>query len=55
MKQPMDSIRAAVYARVSSDQQTEANTIASQTAALEERLQRDGLTLDPELRFLDEG
>jgi site-specific DNA recombinase len=55
MKQPMDSIRAAIYARVSSDQQTEANTIASQTAALEERLQRDGLTLDPELRFLDDG
>src|SRR5436190_17696862 len=50
-----DSIRAAIYARVSSDQQTEAGTIASQVAALEERLQRDGLTLDPELRFLDEG
>ncbi len=55
MKQLTDSIRAAIYARVSSDQQTEAGTIASQVAALEERLQRDGLTLDPELRFLDEG
>jgi site-specific DNA recombinase len=55
MKQSMDSVRAALYARVSSDQQTEANTIASQIAALEQRLQGDGLTLDPELRFLDEG
>jgi site-specific DNA recombinase len=55
MKQSMDSIRAAIYARVSSAQQTETNTIASQIAALEERVQRDGLTLDPELRFLDEG
>jgi site-specific DNA recombinase len=50
-----DSIRAAIYARVSSDQQAEAGTIASQIAALEGRLQRDGLRLDPELRFLDEG
>jgi len=55
MKHLTDSIRAAIYARVSSDQQTEAGTIASQVAALEERLQRDGLTLDAELRFLDEG
>jgi site-specific DNA recombinase len=47
--------RVAIYARVSSDQQTDAGTIASQVAALEERLQQDGLTLDPELRFLDEG
>src|SRR5262249_29942063 len=38
-----------------SDQQTDAGTIASQVAALEERLQRDDLALDPELRFIDEG
>jgi site-specific DNA recombinase len=55
MKNLTDSIRAAIYARVSSDQQAEAGTIVSQVAALEERLQCDGLTLDPELRFLDEG
>jgi site-specific DNA recombinase len=55
MRHPTDSRRAAIYARVSSDQQTEAGSIASQVAALEERLQRDGLALDPELRFLDEG
>src|SRR5262245_41672580 len=55
MKQVTQSIRAAIYARVSSDQQTDAGTIASQVAALEERLQRDDLALDPELRFIDEG
>ena len=55
MKNLTDSSRAAIYARVSCDQQAEAGTIASQVAALEERLQYDGLTLDPELRFLDEG
>ena len=55
MKHQTDAIRAAIYARVSSDQQAEAGTIASQVTALEERLQRDGLTLDPELHFLDEG
>jgi site-specific DNA recombinase len=55
MKPRTDGLRAALYARVSSDQQAEAGTIASQVAALEERLRRDGLTLDPQLRFLDEG
>jgi site-specific DNA recombinase len=55
MKHLTDPLRAAIYARVSSDQQAEAGTIASQVAALEERLRRDGLTLDPELRFTDEG
>ena len=37
MKYSTESMRAAIYARVSSDQQTEAGTIASQIAALEER------------------
>lgn len=55
MKHRPDLRRAAIYARVSSDQQTEAGTIASQIAALEERLRHDGVVLDPELRFLDEG
>src|SRR5262249_28398301 len=36
-------------------QQAEAGTIASQVEALKERLAADGLTLDPELCFLDEG
>ena len=48
-------IRAAVYARVSSDGQVKGNTIASQLAALTERVEGDGLELDPELRFIDDG
>src|SRR6516164_4857921 len=55
MKLTNSHVRPALYARVSSDQQTEDCTIASQVAALEERIGRDGLTLDPELRFLDQG
>lgn len=49
------SMMAAIYARVSSEQQAEAATIASQVAALEERAGQDGLRLEAELRFLDEG
>ena len=55
MTHATDSIRAAIYARVSSDQQAEAGTIASQVAALEERLAARRLDARPELRFLDEG
>jgi site-specific DNA recombinase len=55
MKCSIDPMRAAIDARVSSDQQAEANTIASQVEALEERLERDGLPLEQELRFLDDG
>jgi site-specific DNA recombinase len=46
---------AAIYARVSSEQQAEAATIDSQVAALEERVAHDALTLETELRFLDDG
>jgi site-specific DNA recombinase len=45
----------AVYARVSSRQQAEANTIASQLEALRARVQADGARLEPELCFTDEG
>jgi site-specific DNA recombinase len=55
MKRTNDSTRAAIYARVASEQQAEAGTIASQVAALEERVRQDGLALEAELRFLDEG
>ena len=48
-------IRPAIYARVSSDQQTEQGTIASQVAALEARILQDGLPLEPDHRFIDEG
>jgi site-specific DNA recombinase len=52
---PEPANRVAIYARVSSDQQAQAGTIASQVAALEQRVAQDGLALDPEMRFLDEG
>ena len=48
-------IRAAAYARVSSDGQVKGNTIASQLEALARRIDGDGLGLDPELRFVDDG
>ena len=49
------SLRAALYARVSSQQQAEANTIASQVEALQARVQADGLTWEADACFLDEG
>src|SRR5262245_4306373 len=49
------NIQAAIYARVSSEQQAAANTIASQLAALRERLAKDGLSLSSELEFIDDG
>ena len=45
----------AIYARVSSEQQADAHTIASQVAALRDRVAADGLTLAPETEFIDEG
>jgi site-specific DNA recombinase len=48
-------IQAAIYARVSSAQQAAANTIASQLAALRERLAKDGMSSHSELEFIDEG
>ena len=51
----MPALRVALYARVSSDQQTEQGTIASQVAALEARIRQEGLPLEPDHRFIDEG
>ena len=48
-------VRAAIYARVSCEQQAHQSTIDSQRAALEERLRIDGLTLESELCFIDDG
>ena len=48
-------LRAALYARVSSEQQAQAGTIASQVEALKERLEKDGLAIEQELSFIDEG
>ena len=50
-----DHLTAAIYARVSSEQQAKEQTIASQVEALRRRAQDDGLTLPEELCFLDEG
>jgi len=49
------SLRAAFYARVSSDQQAQAGTIASQVEALQQRITQDGLTREEELCFVDDG
>jgi site-specific DNA recombinase len=50
-----DTIRAALYARVSSEHQADELTIRSQVAALRQRIAAEGLRLDEELCFLDEG
>lgn len=51
----MSIIQAAIYARVSSEQQTAAHTIDSQLVALRERVLMDGLQLLAETEFIDEG
>lgn len=48
-------MQVAIYARVSSDQQTESGTIKSQIAALIERVGSDGLQVPEELKFIDDG
>jgi site-specific DNA recombinase len=48
-------LHAALYARVSSEQQAEAQTIASQVAALRERVTADGLVVPEAMVFLDDG
>lgn len=49
------TIRAAFYARVSCEQQSAAGTIDSQLALLAERIAQDGLDLEEEMRFIDDG
>jgi len=44
----------AIYARVSSEPRPEAPTIASQVAALHQRVVADGFTLPDAMQFLDE-
>ena len=51
----MKSLPVALYARVSSDQQTAAHTIASQLAALRARVATDGFALPEEMQLIDEG
>jgi len=45
----------ALYARVSSESQARDNTIASQVAALRERIAADGFQLEPDHNYVDEG
>ncbi len=51
----MKNLAVAMYARVSSDQQTQAQTIDSQVAALRNRIAADECVILPECEFLDEG
>jgi site-specific DNA recombinase len=51
----MSTLQAAIYARVSSEHQAEANTIASQVTALRERAKADGLVVSEAMTFLDDG
>src|SRR2546421_12884209 len=51
----MNPTQVAIYARVSSEQQAEAHTVASQVAALQERVAADGLAVSEAMQFLDEG
>ena len=48
-------IKPAVYARVSSDQQAQQRTIDSQCVELRQRVDADGLALEEELLFADDG
>jgi site-specific DNA recombinase len=50
-----DTIRVALYARVSSEKQVDGLTIRSQVSALRQRISQDGHTLEDELCFQDEG
>jgi site-specific DNA recombinase len=51
----MTDVLAAIYARVSSEQQADEHTIDSQVAALRSRVAEDQLLLLAEREFLDEG
>jgi site-specific DNA recombinase len=51
----MNNPQVALYARVSSEQQAEAKTIASQLADLQTRITADGIAWDEVVSFVDEG
>src|SRR5688572_13190607 len=51
----MKLLQAALYARVSSDQQANAQTIGSQVSALRERMQADECLPPMQREFIDEG
>ena len=49
------SVSAALYARVSSEQQAQAGTIDSQVAEVLQRAGDEGVSIEPEAQFIDEG
>src|SRR5262245_15772100 len=49
------TIRAAAYARVSTDKQAQAGTIVSQLEAIRQRLDLDGIVYQEALCFADDG
>jgi site-specific DNA recombinase len=51
----MGEVTAAIYARVSTEQQTRGNTVASQLALLKDRAETDKVRLEPDHAFVDEG
>jgi site-specific DNA recombinase len=51
----MGEVTAAIYARVSTEQQTRGNTVASQLALLRDRAETDEVQLEPDHTFVDEG
>jgi site-specific DNA recombinase len=51
----MSTVTMALYARVSSEQQAQAQTIQSQLSALRERIKSDGGVLNSEYEFIDNG
>jgi site-specific DNA recombinase len=51
----MKDVQVALYARVSSEQQAEAKTIASQIDEIRTRIVTDGFELPAVLEFVDEG
>ena len=51
----MSETQCALYARVSSESQARDNTIASQVTALRERIAADGMPLEPDRSYVDEG
>ena len=51
----MSFVTIALYARVSSEQQAQAQTIQSQLSALHERIKQDGGGLSPDHEYIDNG
>lgn len=51
----MNEVQVAIYARVSSEQQSDAKTIESQVHELRARIKAEGLSLPVEHEFLDDG